>query len=275
MRKKILALDIDGTLTNSDKDVSPATKAALARMMEQGHKVVLASGRPETGIRRYVRELELEKYGGYVLAFNGARIIDCKTGEILYKRVLPRELLQGLYDFAKEKGCGLATHHGDVSVSAFPPDEYVDLEARINGMSVVQPEDFTGFVDFDMHKCLMTGKPERAAVLEKELQERYGDRADIYRSDPYFIEVMPQNVDKGSSMGRLLEIIGAEWEDTICCGDGYNDISMIRRAGVGVAMGNAQPEVKAAADYVAPGNDEDGLADVIEKFVLQCRDGGD
>ena len=125
------------------------------------------------------------------------------------------------------------------------------------------------FVDFDMHKCLMTAEPSKAAALEIQLRERYGDRADIYRSDPYFIEVMPQGVDKGAALGKLLAIIGAGWEDTVCCGDGYNDISMIRQAAVGVAMANAQPEVRAAADYVAPGNDEDGLVQVINRYILQ------
>ena len=267
MREKILALDIDGTLTNSEKDISPATKAALFRMMEKGHKVILASGRPSTGIRRYESELELAAHDGYVLAFNGACITRCGSGKIVYKRVLPKDLLPELYRFAAEKACGLATHRGDVSVSAFAPDRYVELEARINGMTVVQPEDFVGFVDFDMHKCLMTAEPDRAAVLERQLQAGCGDRVDIYRSDPYFIEIMPQGVDKGAALEKLLEILGARWEDVICCGDGFNDIPMLRWAGVGVAMGNAGQAVKDAADYVTGTNDEDGLLEVIRRFV--------
>lgn len=263
-----MALDIDGTLTDSGKNITPATKKALLEMMKQGHKVALASGRPVTGLRRYARELELERYGGYILAFNGGCIIDCGTGKRLYKKVLERDLLPELYAFAKEKGCGLATHNGDVAYSAFPPDEYVALEAGMNGMALEQPEDFLETVNFDMYKCFMTGKPERAAVLEKELREKCGDKADIYRSDPFFIEIMPRNVDKGTSMGRLLEILGAEWKNTVCCGDGYNDIPMIKLAGTGVAMGNAQPEVKAAADFVTLSNEEDGLVQVIEKFIM-------
>ena len=149
----------------------------------------------------------------------------------------------------------------------------MELVARINGITVVQPEDFVGCVYFDMHKCLMTAEPDRAAVLERPLQAGCGDRVDIYRSDPYVIEIMPQGVDKGAALEKLLEILGARWEDVICCGDGYNDISMIERAGVGVAMANAQPEVRAAADYVAPGNDEDGLVWVIDRFVWG-KDGG-
>ncbi len=269
MRKKILAVDIDGTLVNSAKDISPATSAALRRMMEQGHKVILASGRPVTGVRRYERELALDRYGGYVMAFNGACILQCESGRTVYERMLPGELLPELYRFAQERGCGLVTIKGDISVSAFVPDKYVKLEARINGLTVVQPQDFTGYVDFGMYKCLMTAEPARAGELEREMRLRFGDKAEVYRSDPYFIEVMPLGVDKGAALGKLLEIMGADWADTVCCGDGYNDISMIRQAGVGVAMANAQPEVREAADFVAPGNDDDGLVQVINRFILQ------
>ncbi len=266
MKEKVLVLDLDGTLLNSQKEISSVTNAALHDIMKKGHKVILASGRPTPGMRPYERELELEKYGGYLLSFNGARVIACGTGEIIYQRTLSPALLPGVYRFAAENGCGLATHLGNEAISAFAPDKYIALEARINGMNVRTVENFVEFVDFDMYKCLMTAEPERAAALEARLRERYGQYASIYRSDPYFIEVMPKNVDKADSLGRTLKIMGMGWEDAVCCGDGFNDISMIKNSGVGVAMGNAQPEVKEAADYVAADNDSDGLVEVIERY---------
>lgn len=268
---KVLALDIDGTLTDSKKEISPATRKRLLDIMKEGHKVVLASGRPTPGLRRYERELELGKYGGYLLAFNGARISACGTGEVIWQKALPLDLLPGLYEFAGKNRCGLATHDKEGVISAFAPDKYVRLEADMNGLSVRQVEDFVGFVDFDICKCFMTEEPERAAVLVEELQAKYGHMAGIYRSDPFFIEIVAKDVDKASSLLRLLNRLGVGWEDCICCGDGYNDISMIRSAGVGVAMGNAQEQVKEAADYIAPSNDEDGLVQVIDKFITGER----
>lgn len=265
-KEKVLVLDIDGTLTNSKKEITPSTKAAIQDIMKKGHKVILASGRPTPGMRRYEQELELEKYGGYLLSFNGARIVNCRSGEIVYQRTLPLILLPGLYAFAKKHGCGLITYLANTVISAFEPDEYIELEARINGLPVKPVDNFLDFVDFEINKCLMTIDGDTAAVLERELQERYGEMASIYRSEPFFIEIMPKNVDKASSLDRMLQAIGQKRENTVCCGDGYNDISMIKYAGVGVAMGNAQPVVKEAADYITATNDEDGLVQVINEF---------
>lgn len=268
MDEKVLVLDIDGTLTNSQKEISPATKRGILNTLKRGHKVILASGRPTPGMRRYERELELEKYGGYLLSFNGGRIVECRTGEIVYQRTLPLTIIPSLYKFAGDNGCGLVTYFGDQIISAFEPDEYVLLESRIIGMSVKVVENFKAYVDFDINKCLVTAPVEKAPELERQLRERYGDRVSVYRSEPFFIEIMPQNVDKATSLDRMLMTVGLTRENAICCGDGFNDISMIQYAGLGVAMGNAQPAVKDAADYITGTNDEDGLVTVIDDFIL-------
>lgn len=266
MEKKLLVLDIDGTLTNSQKNITAATKEAILDIMLRGHKVILASGRPTPGMRRYEKELELERYGGYLLSFNGARIIESRTGEIVYQRLLSLTLLPGLYAFARENGCGLVTYLGDDVISAFPADKYIKIEAGINGMPIRQVDNFLNFVDFSINKCLMTAEPEKAKILVEQMQQRWGDVASIYRSEPYFIEIMPYNVNKATGLERILEALGMKRENIVCCGDGFNDISMIQFAGVGVAMGNAQPAVKEAADYITAANDEDGLVEVIRKF---------
>lgn len=267
MEKKVLVLDIDGTLTNSKKEITDNTRQAIWDAVMRGHKVMLASGRPTPGMYRYERELELARYGGYLLSFNGARIVECRTGEVIYQRTLPLGLLPGLYRYARQHHMGLVTYLGDVVISAFEPDEYIQWEAKINGLPIRVVEHFVQFVDFDIQKCLMTAPGEQAAVYERELQEQYGQMASIYRSEPYFVEVVPRGVTKASSIEKMLPILGVDREHVICCGDGYNDISMIRYAGLGVAMANAQAAVKEAADYVTASNDEDGIVQVIRKFM--------
>lgn len=267
--KKVLVLDIDGTLTNSKKVITSNTKTAIIEAMKRGHKVMLASGRPTPGMKIYAEELELSNYDGYLLSFNGGKIIHCKTGEIVFQKILPPDVIKSIYMFAIEKGCGLITYLGDDIILATKKDEYIELEAKINHMKFKEVTDFVEYVsDYDLNKLLMTAPPEKAAVLVEELQEKYKDVLSIYRSEPFFIEIMPKNVDKATSLDRMLVSLSLTKDDVICCGDGFNDKSMIEYAGVGVAMENAQPAVKEVADYITKSNDEDGIVEVIDKFVL-------
>lgn len=265
---KMLVLDIDGTLTNSQKEITLETKRAINLIQERGHKVMLASGRPTPGMRRYAEELQLEKYGGYLLSFNGGRIINCRTGEIVFQKMFPQTLIPKLYHFAKENDCGILTYIGDRIISGTRLDEYIAIESRINGMPVQEVDNFLDFVDFDVNKLLMTADGDRAEKYVEILNEKYGDRISVYRSEPFFIELMPQGVDKASSIDRMLSTVGMTRENIICCGDGYNDVTMIEYAGVGVAMANAQDKVKEKADYITKSNDEDGIVQVIDEFIL-------
>lgn len=268
MDTKVLVLDIDGTLTNSQKEITPNTKQGIKNIQERGHIVILASGRPTPGMKRYAEELELEQYGGYLLSFNGGRIINCRTGEIVYQKIIPAAVIPEIYHFAKTNDCGMITYLEDNIILGTRMDEYIQLESRINNMSIKEVDNFVSYVDFDVNKCLLTAPPEKAEVLVKQLQEKYEGMLSIYRSEPFFIEVMPKNVDKAASLDKMLETIGLTKENAICCGDGYNDMTMIQYAGVGVAMENAQPEVKAAADFITKSNDEDGIVTVIDEFIL-------
>lgn len=265
---KMLVLDIDGTLTNSNKEITPKTKQAILDIQERGHKVMLASGRPTPGMKRFMEELELEKYGGYLLSFNGGRIINCRTGAIVFQKMFPPVLIPQIYRFAQNNDCGLITYIGDRIVSGTRMDSYIEIESRINGMPVVEVHDFLGFVDFEVNKLLMTAEPDKAEKYVEILNEKYGDMISVYRSEPFFIELMPKGIDKASSIDRMLSTVGLTRENTICCGDGYNDLTMIEYAGVGVAMANAQEMVKEKADYVTKSNDEDGIVQVIDEFIL-------
>lgn len=268
MTRKMLVLDIDGTLTNSQKRITDKTLAAVMACQEAGHVVVVASGRPTPGIDAVANALQLRQYGGYVLSYNGAKITNYATGDIVYQRMVDASLIGELYAYSTEHDLGMMTYDDTSIITGTRIDEYMELEARINGIQIRSVDDFVEYVDFPVNKCLLTKEGELAKEHVELLQERYGDKASIYRSEPFFIEVMAKGIDKAAALEQLRNVLHIDQKDIVACGDGFNDLPMIRYAGVGVAMANAQPEVKEAADYITLSNDEDGVAAVVEKFIL-------
>lgn len=265
MQYKVIVLDIDGTLTNTKKEITAATLNAIKELQKKGGIVVLASGRPTAGIRLIADQLELNRYGGYILAYNGAKVINCKTEETIYQKVLPQEVIPSLYKDALAYNIGLLTYEKNSVICGTKRDEFIEKEAIINKIDIIMTENFAEYVKFPVNKCLMTGKPKQLETIEKEMQAKYKDLS-IYRSEPFFLEIMPTNIDKAYSLGKLLEHLNMTKEEMICIGDGFNDLSMIQYAGLGVAMANAQEVVKKSADYVTLSNDQDGVAHVIKEF---------
>lgn len=270
MKRKILALDLDGTLTNSRKEITAGTKQAIREIQKQGHLVVLASGRPTPGAQAVADQLKLYQYGGYLLSYNGARVTDCKTGELLYQATMPQEVVPRIFAMAEELGIGMMTYQNGEITAGSRVDEYMELEAGINGLEIHSFADPEAQLKQPVHKCLGTAAPEIAAGIEKKYVDAFGKQINVGRSEPFFIELTPKGVDKASSLERLRQFIGCDREDIIAVGDGFNDKCMIQYAGMGVAMANAQEVVKEAADYVTEKtNDEDGIVEVIEKFILK------
>ena len=266
--RKILILDIDGTLVNSKKEITPETLKYLLKIQEQGHIVALASGRPYSGMKAFAKQLKLQEYGGYVLSFNGGKVISCKTEEVVFQKAIPNSYLKTIYDYAISNQLGMVTYKGDEVLTGTEIDGYMEYEARLNSMVIHKVDDFLDAVDFDMTKCLLTSEPAKAKVCEKELAELLSPGLNVFRSEPYFIEITTKGVDKAESVDKLVKAIGIKQEDTICCGDGFNDLTMVQYAGVGVAMGNAQQVVKDNADYITASCDEDGIVQVIKEFIL-------
>ena len=268
MAYKVLALDIDGTLTNSEKKITERTKRAVDAAAERGVKIVIASGRPVQGIGEFARELRLKENDGYILSFNGGRLISCKTGEIIHDMKLPLEYLPEIYALSKEYGVNLMSYEGDDLITETPDDEFLAIEARINGLGIKKVDNLVEHIDFPINKCLMLGEGNYLAEVEKKVHAALCDRMDVYRSEPYFLEILPKGVDKAKALEKLLNMLGSSREELMACGDGFNDLTMIRYAGLGVAMANARDEVKESADYVTCSNDEDGVAAAIEHLIL-------
>ena len=268
MDYKLIAVDLDGTLMNSKKEISPRNRYALIEAQKMGKKVIITSGRHPIGVLPVADDLLLGRYGGYIMSFNGGKIIDCATGMTLVSRNFPREYLGDVVSVLSDFNVTVISWDDKKIYANNKVNDYTYVEQDVLKTDMVVVDDFVSEIKFDINKLLIAGEPDELDTCQTLLKKRYDGLLDIYKSAPYFLEIMPFGVSKGAMLAQLLPKIGIEREELIAFGDHYNDLTMIGYAGMGVAMANAEAEVKKISAYICESNDEDGVAKTIEKYVL-------
>lgn len=269
----MIGLDLDGTLLNEKKELLPYTKEVLRRALDKGVVVLTATGRPWMGIPE-----ELRKFPGirYALTSNGARILDIREGTVLIEQLLSRESAKkaleicGKYDTLQEvyyDGQGYASADKMAHVEKYHHNPNMWEYLRTTRIPV---QDIFRLVDeeereLDKVQALFADMNERRLAWD-ELSRV--DGLELVGSLGYNIEVNAAGVNKGTGLIELGKLLGIKREEIMACGDGDNDTVMLREVGFGVAMANAEDQVKAAADYITDSNDNEGAAKAIEKFVL-------
>lgn len=269
MKYKVAAFDLDGTLTNTEKKVTPATKARLKEAAALGITIVLASGRPLIGMKRVAQELDLAGLGGYLIAYNGGEIYDCREQRAIFRAAVPAEYYGGLCALAREYGVQPLTYTETSVLAETDREAYVRKEAYNNTIPITVVDRLEEHIRRPVTKLMAVGEPEKLQGLRGVLERKYGERLGIFFSEPYFLEIVPKGIEKANALEQLLGTLKLGREQLIAFGDGLNDIPMLSYAGFAVAMGNAYPEVKERADYITGSNEEDGVASAIEKLILQ------
>lgn len=269
MKYKLLVLDVDGTLLNEAKEISKRTLAALLKVQQMGVRIVLASGRPTYGLLPLAKSLELGNYGGYLVSYNGCQIISAQNGEILFERRINPELVPYLEKKARKNNFALLTYHDDTLVTDSPENRHVQREAALNHLQIIREDEFSAGIDFAPCKCVLVSDDEEALIdLEAYWKKRLDGTMDVFRSERYFLEVVPCGIDKANTLGALLDMLKVKRDEVMAIGDGVCDVTMIQLAGMGVAMGHSPESVKACADYVTVSNEDDGVAQAVEKAIL-------
>lgn len=264
---KLIAVDMDGTLLNEDKKISKRTYDVISRAKEIGKKVVLSTGRPLKGVMPYVEKLNLVDDDDYVITFNGALVQSTKDGNIILDLPLSYEDYLGLYKVSRELGVNV---HALTDKSVLTPknNPYTEIESNINSIPIIESPVESIDPDTLIVKVMFIDKPELLDNAFANLPKWVLDKYTIVRSTPHFLEFLDLRVNKGIGVSAVAEKLGLSKEEVICVGDAGNDLAMIEYAGLGVAMGNATEEVKSVSDYITHTNEEDGVAHVIEKFML-------
>ncbi|MCF0189150.1 MAG: Cof-type HAD-IIB family hydrolase [Bacteroidaceae bacterium] len=269
MNIKLLVVDVDGTLLNEQRALTQRTIATIKKVQQMGVKVAIASGRPTHGLVRIAMNLDLPLYGGYVIAYNGAKVTSAADQKVLMRRSIDPEQLTFLEEKAKKIGCSLLTYHNGKIVTNNPAHPRVQMEAAINNMKVEYVEDFAIMVDFQPTEVVLIGDDQEAMdALDNKWQRKLAGTNSVLTSGPGFLEVQGKGVDKSSAVAVLTKLLGITNDEVMAIGDGVADVGMLQSAKISVAMGNAPESVRRCADNITLSNTEDGCAAAIEKFIL-------
>ena len=263
MTYKLIAADMDGTLLTNDKRITPRTADAIRRATEAGAIFCLSTGRPLCSVRRYLDQLGLSSP---VIACNGAIIVSPGDGRALYEQGLEPDDARKIWALSRRFGTTVTAWARDrLLVSEL--NERIDGYTRLNGQTPTVIEDFDALADGGLTKMLWIDEPDRIkeyiAAIDGQLPG-----VNYCTSSPRFLEFFDGRVSKARAMERLGGLLGVAREEMIAIGDGENDLPMLTAAGLGVAMGNAADSIKAVCGYVTASNEDDGVAEVIDRFIF-------
>ena len=264
MKYRLIAADMDGTLLNDESQMSERTKAAIRKAVESGALFVTATGRAMSGVES-VNAL-LDKDMPFIV-MNGASVVMGKSRKVLFNKYLDLALVKEIYKYAAEYDVPMVVRTNErlwVSSESNETDKY----STAYSLNLEKISDIDGFDEKNIFKAIWFGTPEMIARCQREMNEVFKGRLNCHSSLPMYLEFVSFDSDKGIAMAEVGRIYGIDRSEMIAVGDGYNDISMLRYAGLGIAMANAPDDVKNACKQVTLSNNDDGVAAVIEEYIL-------
>lgn len=275
---KFIAIDIDGTLTNKNKEVTPYTRRVLIQAQKRGYRLILASGRTTKSLYRYSSQLEMDTYQGLLVSYNGAIVVDCTDHSIVYEASMDVETCRNIIRHLRHfHGVTPIVDYGDYMYveNVFDhtieyeghPFNVLQYEARNGNYKLCEVDDLLTFVKQPLPKILTYASPSTYAACFEELKKPFEDTVNCMYTADFYVEFTKKGVDKGSAVRHVLESNGYSDKDVIAFGDAPNDISMLTYASIGIAMKNAGKDVIAVADRIAPSNEEDGVAKVVWEYL--------
>ena len=274
---KILFTDLDGTLLDDNKDISAEDMSAIRKMIDAGHKFVMTTGRPLTSVKKLASQYGFLEAGFYLVSFNGGLVYDCGEQKAILTRYIPVDEVKAIMDAAHACGMHAHTYSGDLVVSEYETEQ-LKTYCRLMQMDYVVVKDireyYGEFINVVVKPPIKVNiiTPFDHSSLESFRAEMRkttaGKLFDVF-SKPEMLEFSHMKSNKGDAVRFMADFYKVPMADTIAVGDEENDCPMIEAAGVGVAMANASPVVRNAADYVTErDNNHSGIAEVIQKFVL-------
>lgn len=269
MDYQLIALDLDGTLNNDQKVITPGTLDALMAAQSSGIRLALASARPSPGLFKERDILQMQQFGGILMSYNGGRIVDAATEKVLFETSMDMEQTKQVLRFLQTLP---VTPILDDGVQFYVTDKSgykVDYECRNNHMSCTEVSNLANFLTFAPVKILMSAKEEEILQIQQTIRENLPPALTVVQTAPFYLEVIPRTINKGQGIRDICAVLGISPVQVIAFGDAENDIPMLQAAGMGVAMGNAAQKVQEAADFVTRSNNDDGIAYALARLLAK------
>ncbi len=278
MNIQAIIMDVDGTLTNSKKQIPPKTKESLMKAQQAGIRLVLASGRPTSGLVELAQELQMEQYHGLLVSYNGSCVIDCSNNEVLFNQAMSvadcKEVLEHVKQFdikpMIDKGNYMYVndvYDHDIMLNS-EPFNVIKYEARGGNFMLCEKADLAAFVDFEINKILTAATPEYLQEHYQAIQAPFMNRLHCVFTSPFFFEFTAKGVDKAKALDVAFSKLGINKEYTMGFGDGHNDASMLHYVKHSVAMANAVDELKDFCSFVTKSNDDEGIDFALRHFKI-------
>ena len=270
MDTKILFTDLDGTLLNRKKEITAENDAAIDRALTAGHKVVINTGRPLCGCMAQIRELGLEREGCYAITYNGGLIYDCYTKKTLYKKGIPLAYVRHIFSETQRRGIYCQTYSDESLLTLCDTEELQYYTSRTHTPYQIDPDLLSHLTEAPVKLLAIDLKLGREVLdlYRQEMADWAEGKVSIFYSSQFYLEHVAYGISKGAAIQILCDHLNIPLSNTIAAGDEENDIDMIRKAKIGVAMSNAIPVVKECADYITVHDcDHSGIAEVIKHFM--------
>ncbi len=266
---KIVTIDLDGTLFDNVKNISKQNIEAIHKCHELGVKIVIATGRPISGVRPVLERLDLTTDKDYIIIYNGSKILNVGTGELIFSSTLSGKDVRDLYQESIRLGVNFHAFRKNEELITPKHNPYTDVEKTINRIEDIITDINSISDDEEFLKAMLVDSTENLDRCERDINKIYPTKFSMVRSAKIFLEFLNKDADKGKALEALAKYLNVDMSDTMAIGDAGNDISMIKRAGVGVAMKNAFKEVLDICDFVTLSNEESGVAYALNKFIIE------
>ena len=269
---KLIAMDLDGTLNNDQKVIDTPTLDILMAAQKAGIRLVLASARPLPGLYKDRDLLRMQDHGGFLMAYNGGAIADASTSKLLSTHTMDMEHARRVLRTIEDLPVTPILDDGKIFYVADRNGYMVDYECRNNRMTCVEVPNLAKRLDFAPFKLLMSVDPTIIKRVQKEIAVLLPEELTVVQTAAFYLEVIPTAINKGDALESICLLMGIDPSQAVAFGDSENDIPMLKAAGLGIAMQNADAKVQAAADRVTLSNNENGIVAALKMILEESND---